>query len=428
MRVSLRPTHFDRIVAVTGLFLSLHAVFPLLRSVNSPTTDLTSGDPITRKLWLLVYAGCLVTMARRRPGILELVGRNKLLFALLGWVVASAAWSSARQLTLLRSVSLLLLTFVALFVATTFDRSQIGDVTAWLLAGVVALSAVVAIARPDYGLDHLRGDAWRGVFLTKNELGRVAAFAAVLWLLRAITLRGHLFGSLGVAGACVLVVQRSASRTSLVVLALLALCLVILPALRAHVSIAVPAGAALICCGVVGGTWLVSHSDAVLSSFGADSTFTGRSRIWDSVVHMIRLKPWFGYGYSAFWRGLAGPSAYVWNVAGTTPPHSHNGFLDVWLDLGLVGVALFAGSILVFLGRALKEVRRAWEFDALFPMTVLLFLVFFSISESTLVPRDSLFWLLYLVTAVDLARLQPEARPSAQVFAPPLTPVAVRDG
>jgi O-antigen ligase len=121
----------------------------------------------------------------------------------------------------------------------------------------------------------------------------------------------------------------------------------------------------------------------------------------------------FGYGYGAFWRGIGGPSAWVWAAVGSTPPHSHNGFLDAWLDLGLVGVILVVTALIAALASAWKVMRIPGPIVRSWPFVFVLFLLLSNLTESSLVARNSLSWTLFVAvtaaTQLELARNRREA-------------------
>jgi O-antigen ligase len=400
---------WEKVFAAAALCLSTAAVFPLLRA-GGGVADPTQSDALTEKLWLAVYAVVVLLLLRNRVSLRSLLAANKALFAVVGLALVSVAWSDVPQLTLRRAIALVLTTTFAIYLATRFSRRELGGLIAWSLALVVAASALTAVLKPSYGLDHVRGDAWRGVFTTKNELGRIAAFALGVWLLRLLTLRGHPVVALHVCALSGLVLMRSSSRTADVAVVLVLALLLALPALRMHYSIAIPSGALLLAVAVVIGNWLVTRADAVLTSVGADATLTGRRDIWAAVWHSVAARPWLGYGYDAFWRGFDGPSAYVWAVVGSRPPHSHNGLLELWLSVGVVGVALLGAAFALALARAVRAVRAAWTFEAVFPLLVLVLVALYNVSESTLMVRNSLFWILLVAVSVQLTvRAAPEA-------------------
>jgi O-antigen ligase len=394
----------ERLFAATALFLASSALFPLLRGVGNGTTAVQAPEGARlAALSLAVYAVAGFLLFRRRTAMVELLAANKLLFSLAGLALFSITWSSSPRTTARDALLLVLTMLLGVYLATAFRPAELASVVAWLLAGLVVMSAVFAVLQPRYGLDHLRGNTWRGVFTTKNELGRFAVLSTAVWLVRAACRCGNLLVSLTLAGVSVLALDRSGSKTGLVVLGLVALFLAVLPALRAHSSIAVPTGAALGAAGILGAGWLVGHSDAVLQTVGGDSTLTGRSEIWSAVWQMISVHPWRGWGFDAFWRGIDGPSAQVWAMVGATPPHSHNGVLDLWLDLGAVGVLVFLGSFLVATARAARALRGGWSLQSVLPATYLVFFALYNVSESTLLQQHSLFWVLYTAVAVQLA-------------------------
>lgn len=402
----------ERLFAATALFLVSSALFPLLRGVGDSTTLVQPpADARLSALTFGIYGVAVFLVFKRRTAVLELLAANRLLFSLTGLAVLSLAWSDSPGTTIRAVVPLVLTTLLGVYLATTFRPVELAALLAWSLAGLVVASTAFVLLKPRYGLDHLRGDAWRGVFTTKNELGRIAVLSAAVWLVRAACRYGNLLVSLTLAGVSVLALDQSRSRTGLVVLGLIGLFLAVLPALRAHSSIAVPTGAALCGVGILAGSWLVDHSDAALQTVGSSSTLTGRSEIWSAVWRMIRPHEWLGWGFGAFWRGIGGPSGQVWAAIGATPPHSHNGLLDLWLDLGLAGVLLFLGSFLVATVRAARAVRASWSLESVLPATFLVFLALYNVSESSLLHQHSIFWVLYTAVAVQLAQTARQREP-----------------
>jgi O-antigen ligase len=394
---------FERCFAGLALFLASAALFPLMRGGGNATLiSEVPTDPRLGALQLGVYLTAALLVLRRRVLLIKLFSRNKLLFGLVAFACASITWSNSSGTTMHNAIALVMTTVLGVYLATAFWPRELASLVSWFLLGLVVLSAGFALFAPQYGLDHLRGEAWRGVFTTKNELGRIAVLACAVWLLRALTKSGSVVLALAATGACGYVLARSGSKTGVVVLVLLAIFLTLLPALRAHSSIAIPTTALLAGTALVGANWLMGHADAAAMTVGGDSTFTGRSEIWAAVWSSISAHPMFGYGFGAFWRGVDGPSWEIWAATGSTPPHAHNGLLDLWLDLGAVGVVLMVGAFAVAVGRAARVLRRDWSFENGFPALFLVFLFMFNVTESALLKQHSLFWLLLVVTAVQL--------------------------
>jgi O-antigen ligase len=101
--------------------------------------------------------------------------------------------------------------------------------------------------------------------------------------------------------------------------------------------------------------------DRIIAAFGRDDTFSGRTTLWHGAIAVASHDhPILGAGYRAFWTatGAAGVRDYIQGWA-RLPGHGHNGYLDVWLELGWAGVALFAVFLLVMAVRLARRVLRA---------------------------------------------------------------------
>jgi exopolysaccharide production protein ExoQ len=401
----------ERVVVIAALALSTAAGLPGITQ-STQTADTQTVEPTPQWAWYVLYGLIVVLCLRHSEELLRVATRSRLLLAVVGWALLSVSWSDATSLTFRRSVALALTTLLGLFIAARYDRDEIFDLVSWVLAAVLVASVAVAVLRPAYGLDHLRGDAWRGLFDTKNELGRIAALTAVVWLLRTLV-RPRSVVSWGILVTEFVVIDRSQSRTSLVVILALGALIAALPALRAREELVVAS-----CCflTIVLGSityWLLEHPGRAVGAVNASMTMTGRTEIWTAVWTMIERHVWFGYGYSGFWRGLDGPSAFVWGSVGSTPPHSHNGFLDTWLDLGALGLTLVALSLVTTLVFAWPAMRRAESVVQTWPLVFVVFLLLFNLTESALVVRNSLFWVVYVAAAASLAAERAHLRSSA---------------
>jgi len=150
--------------------------------------------------------------------------------------------------------------------------------------------------------------------------------------------------------------------------------------------------------------WTTDNYAVALGAVGRDATLTGRTQLWADVIVQIEDKPWLGYGFGGFWLGWNGPSAAIWEETTWQPPHAHNGILDLWLDLGAVGVALFVVGFVVAVVRALRLAQRSCDRAELLPIAFLVFMFLYNFSESTILHQNSIFWVLYVASATSVLR------------------------
>jgi O-antigen ligase len=90
---------------------------------------------------------------------------------------------------------------------------------------------------------------------------------------------------------------------------------------------------------------------AVAQMLHRDATLTGRTDIWDSVLR-LRTDPLIGTGFASVWLTPAGRAlAQVLEI-----PHAHNGYLETYLNSGLIGLVLLLAVIIVAGRRTLEQV------------------------------------------------------------------------
>ena len=408
-RTRSEVTRLETVVTGAALLLSLNAVVPLVFDPN-PSVEKVVYDPISQPLWSLIFVFTLVVGARFHREILAAAAANLPVVVVPLLAVLSTVWSGAGSLTLQHAIQFALVTVLGIYIGVRQGIRGLVAITGWVLLIVLVLSVLFALALPTYGLDPQHDYRWRGVFTTKNELGRLMVYGGLIWAVRTVTGEvGRRLGVLVVLGFAVVGVE-SGSRTALAVAVMLVGASLLAWPFPREVSLVVPLKGLVVTSLALVVVLTYGSKDFLLQLVGADARLTGRTGTWSAVWTAIQDHPWFGYGFEAFWRGIYGPSLEVWQATGYKTPHSHNGFLDLLLDLGLVGLVAFVAAYLIVLPRALEALRVGKGSARMFPFVYLALLVFYNLSESSLVSRRSLEWLLFVAVAAALPLREEERR------------------
>jgi len=93
-------------------------------------------------------------------------------------------------------------------------------------------------------------------------------------------------------------------------------------------------------------------------------------------------------------------------------PHAHNGFLDLGLDLGLLGVAILALCLVANFARGVALLRSSRNPEGLWPLVYLTFFVLYNLTESTILIRNNIFWVLFVTIVVSLGAWRSSVRVS----------------
>ena len=413
------PDHFRRSVLTAEIFLGTPvfahalAVTALFTAIAAEFIRNLIGWPGLLSIVIaLVIVSLASLVARMRQDDLPTPTIPISLLVYLGWAAASIFWSEYQWPTLGGLAYLAAFTILAATLALTRDTIQVvrvfGDVLRLVLILSIALETFSGILI-DTPLKFLgiRGDIAelgpiQGILGDANELGIVAIIAAITFAteLRTKTVsRGGGISSLALAAATIFLTQSPFIYVTVVAVAVAAAALFglrrVSPARRpaAQISILILAIVAL---GVL---W--AFRNAIVRVLNAGGELNGRLDHWKSVWSLIGLNPLEGWGWVGTWRTELPPfTAFGFPVAGRES--ALNGYLDVWLQLGLVGAVIFVGLIGLafvrswFLAGHRRSIVYAW------PALVLVALIVVTVFESSILVEYC--WLTFVVCCIKAAQ------------------------
>jgi len=298
------------------------------------------GDKLTQAVNLLAIVVSLLlywwgTQTMRSPRF------NRVLpLAAAGLLLTSVLWSVTPSTTITRSVAYLFMVVGAVGIVEILDTDEVMSLTALIGGFLAAVSLLLLFVLPDTVTSEWVG--FRGVFSQKNGLGQ-AMVVGVLAGLHGMRIGGRRrFRSVCITVLCTIVAFLSKSTTSLLaIFAFFAFDIIgtlyIKGGGRRMISI---------CLTVVVVPTLIlfmMNTDLIFDFLGKDQTLTGRTDLWPYVIDYILQRPVLGWGYAAFWVPSNPPAGEISSIMGwgAYVPESHNGMLELLLDVGVVGTGFF---------------------------------------------------------------------------------------
>lgn len=388
-------------LGVSALLFFMGAILPVWRNPEHWFMDARASDPVALSVQILVYLLVLLLVLSFWRDVLGAVRSNPLITALLVLTIASVAWSGVPLFTFRRAVALIATTAFGFYLGTRYDTKQQIRLLGIALGISVVLSLVFIVIFPRYGIESgPNAGAWRGVFIQKNTYGRYMVMAVITFLCLR-TRRVQNTGKLLLVILALGLLAGSFSAGSYVMMVFSIVLVVVYQLLRLPrrnlIPIGIVVGAMLAACA----TYVALNASDIFEILGRNSSLTGRVPLWRFLFYKIAQHPWLGYGYVGFW---STENHSVWEQIGWTPLKAHNGYLDLWLELGLVGVSLFALNTLAVLSRSLKFVAKHRTLESEWPLLMLNLIILHNAFESDLLIQNGFMWIIYVAISVSMQR------------------------
>ena len=163
---------------------------------------------------------------------------------------------------------------------------------------------------------------------------------------------------------------------------------------------------------------IVNLETIVVGWLGKDLEFNGRLPIWILSIEKWLEQPWLGYGYHGFWTGdVSNPILFnTWMgleegfKTRTVIPNAHQGIIDLFIQLGLLGGTLFFASFTLLLKRVINLVLITRSIEYFWMLLFLGYFLVINCVESAIILEQYNAWIIYvsvsLKSAIEYSRLK----------------------
>ncbi|MGG7463933.1 O-antigen ligase family protein [Plantibacter sp. YIM 135347] len=334
------------------------------------------------------------------------------LLLFLAWCAASVAWSVYPLGTIPAVAEQLSWAFLAIVVALIRDTIQVVRAVGNVLRALLGLSLAIEILSgvlidmPIRFLgvhgDLASGGPLQGIFGSRNALGLVALLAIVTfvveWRTRSVTV-GVTIGSLALAAGLALGTRSPTMALVAVALAAATGVLYVLRQLQPE-----PRRKwqfVLLVVVVLLGLGVYVFRAQLFALLGVGGEIEQRYELWQVMLNGTADNALNGWGWAGPWISDQPPYSVFDMMTGHENPSGLNAYLDVYLQVGLIGLVLFVVLCTLALGRAwlIASNRRSVVF--VWAPLVLVVLLASAAAESRLLVHSG--WLLLVICAVQAA-------------------------
>jgi exopolysaccharide production protein ExoQ len=393
--------------------------------IRATVTTEEAGSPADRLVLSILIALALVVLTKRRIRWSVILRQNIALTLLFLYLGLSVAWSDFPMVSLKRWIRLCGAIPVCLVLVTERSPLQALESVLRRCAYVLLpLSLVLIKYFNDFGVQYDRWVGtlmWVGVASQKNSLGVICSISAFLivwsyvrdWNTRVFFKNRSFALADGLMLALGLYLLNGYNgvypATAVGFLVAGVATLLLLSRLKSSLKPVATLIVLMVTIGLMSLTFGESMVGLVTTVFQRDASFTGRTDIWHAVLTVAARSPFLGVGFGGYW-GLQDEE-----ISSTLlVRESHSGYLDVYLEVGLIGVALLGVYLTAFYRRALKEVDETPEWGW-FGVCFLIMTLIHNFTESNFLRTSSYFWNSILFVSVTFAARAVRARSAPEL-------------
>lgn len=362
--IARRPG-ISRAIWIPTLWLGILASRPLSTWIGiGGGSDTLDGSPVDRIFYLTLILAAMVTLSKRSVDWGWLVARNWPVLVFYSFLFISIAWTNSPFSSFKRWFKEAGNILIVLVILTEVNPLQAFRAVFVRCAYVlIPLSMIFIRYFPDLGRRYSKhtGEMMAvGVTFQKNSLGTMILACGLIflwdWLERSNEAEGgrsqiDRYVAIGIGVLAIWLLYLCDSKTSIVAFMIAAMIVysIKLPVLRRRIS----AFGTYTLLGVLI-FFLVDQEigifEAIITSLGRDMTFTGRTEVWRILLD-VGTDPLLGTGFMSFWDDPFFQSKLPEFVG----PTAHNGYLEVYLAGGAIGVVAL---VLMLLG-TMARINRA---------------------------------------------------------------------
>ena len=374
---------------IPTIWMLFIATKPLGYWLGMSGEDMEARSFVDQAFLTTLFCLALLILVKRQFNWSRAIRKNIWVILLIGYMLTSILWSDTPFISFKRWIREIIAVVMAFVVFTEEEpRQALQSIFRRTIYILIPLSYILIHYFPELGRLYGRwsgAEMWIGVALHKNSLCRLCLFSAffLIWTLirrwqgRDIPIVRYqtfleaflLILTLWLMGGPPHSFSYSVTTNVSFAVGLLALIALLWMKKRGTV-LGPKALIALIAFIIVYGTVTpfiggLSLMD-ISSAFGREKNLTGRTDIWAILLPHVMERPIFGSGFGGFWTA---------ELHKLTSSHAHNGYLEIILGLGFIGLLLFAIFFMSTCRKAQRAMTRDFDWGVLIICYLLMALV-----------------------------------------------------
>ncbi len=388
-----------------GAWLTIYKVSGIAQATTEAYNE---GSPIDQLAFgFLIIAG-LIVLFRRKPDWAAIFGKNKLICLYFLYCFISITWADNSFVSFKR-ITKELGNMVMLLVILSEEKpfEALGVILKRMAFIILPLSIVFIRFYPEWGraYDMEGNPMYTGVAHQKNSLGKSCLIIGIYfawyyflqkkenfrWLSKDNIINYLLIAML----LWLLYMSHSATSLACFLVALGIFLTVRFTPIRYKPNIILPI---LIFAAFTFFLmeYAININEMIIKMLGRNPTLTSRTGVWET-LNKYAGNPLIGTGYMSFWYGER--LSVLWHEIGGAIIQAHNGYLEQYLNLGIIGV----GFIIIIVLNGLHNIHRQLSKNfttAMFSLTIVVVAILYNYTEAAFYGINNM-WILLLLAVME---------------------------
>lgn len=413
----------SRVYTLSSWIPTLWLIYCATRPINQwfappqfiESSNIADGSATDRTiLAVLIAIGCIILLSRKIDWPL-IIRNHKAILLLFLYMLISILWSDYMYVSVKRWVKTSGIIIMSLVILTGPDPlEETKSVLRRIIYMLIPFSILLIKYFPFIGVTYGRWSgepSWNGVTVGKNGLGVLCMISGlfIIWSTYCnkstetnFLLKPFLnFFNLILLSITFILIKGpggSFSATSTICLILGFLLLFVINKINSSIIMkrfAIKAAFLSFCLFLFFRLIDFNPVYFIADLVGRDHDLTGRDGIWEMLMPYALRQPIFGLGFGGFWLEPIRLDAKL------TINQAHNGYLDVFIQVGTIGLILLFTFLLSSFNNAIKlfDIRREW---GIFFFTILIISLFHNFTESSFLMSTIFIWNLTVFLSITI--------------------------
>lgn len=326
---------------------------PFQPKTQEMAEELGSSNLINVILYPVLFFISFVAAFNNRGQIFTIIKKEKLFFIFLIWCLISIFWSDFPLTSFKRWFQIFTYYFIIIvFLSYCIDQKDIIKILKPILILYLSLTIVSILLVP--GAKDPDFNTWRGLAAHKNHLGQISLMSLLVSYIifyQAMNKKEKLVSLILIITSIALIIGTKSSTTIITFLVFITFSMFqaidkTFKTIGIGRSISLIIFLFLVCLFFITYILFPDILKYITDFFGKDASFSGRTDLWGYILIEISKHPLLGTGFAGFWVNNNPILNQLYAVFIWIPLQSHNGYLDIINETGIIGLILFISLIL----------------------------------------------------------------------------------